>query len=119
MEYNLIELIACPMCKNTSFSLTTISRSDISSYEVRPVTEKSGKEPYNTTIEENHYKGIIDGVLLCDSCGRWYPIVNSIYVLLPDIFRDEKVNIEFLIKYKTQLPETIVNNGKPFNLGAI
>ena len=119
MEYNLIELIACPMCKNTSFSLTTISRRDTASHELRPVTRKSGKETYNITTGENHYRDIIDGVLLCDSCDRWYPIVNSVYVLLPDIFRDEKVNMEFLIKYKTQLPETIVNNGKPFNLRAI
>jgi uncharacterized protein YbaR (Trm112 family) len=115
MEYNLIEFIICPMCKSNSFSLTVMSPGNSYHKSQHAVENKTD----NNDKVENGIMDIIDGVLLCNSCGRWYPISNNIYILLPDILRDSRESIEFLKKYKTMLPEVIVNNGKPFNLRGI
>ncbi len=33
---------------------------------------------------------VVDGVLLCDKCGRFYPIIDEIPVMLPDDLRNKK-----------------------------
>lgn len=100
MEYNLIDMIACPMCNGDSFSVVIIDEN----------------EDYNKQNEEKDIKDIKNGILLCKSCERWYPIINNVYVLLPDTYRNENDDKEFLIKYKTKIPDIIINNGKPFNI---
>jgi len=47
----------------------------------------------------NKYKvgtEIESGILLCKKCYRWYPIMETIPILLSDEFRDEKKEKEFL-----------------------
>ena len=59
---------------------------------------------------------IVDGVLLCDKCKRFYPIIDEIPVMLPDELRDGKEDAEFLRKWKERLPSEVVQSGKPINL---
>ena len=59
---------------------------------------------------------IIEGVIVCPKCLRWYPIRDEIPELLPDQLRDKKEEIDFLQKWKTKIPEKILREGKPFNL---
>jgi len=60
---------------------------------------------------------IESGLLFCDKCNRWYPIINTIPQMLPDQFRDKKKDIEFLKINKNLLDEEFFNqNLKPFNL---
>jgi uncharacterized protein len=59
---------------------------------------------------------IVDGVLICDSCGRYYPIVDEIPVMLPDDLRNKKEDLDFLAKWKERLPKETVQAGKPYNL---
>ena len=59
---------------------------------------------------------IIDGVLLCPECSRYYPIVEEIPVMLPDALRNKRDDIEFLEKWKNRLPEKVVHGGKPWCL---
>ncbi|EFD92898.1 MAG: protein of unknown function DUF343 [Candidatus Parvarchaeum acidophilus ARMAN-5] len=110
MEYNLIDMIACPVCKGDSFSVIIIDKNeDYNTGYVRAVTN-------NKQNEEKDIKAIKNGILLCKSCERWYPIINNVYTLLPDSYRNENNDKKFLIKYKTKIPDTIINNGKPFNI---
>ncbi len=60
---------------------------------------------------------IESGLLFCDKCNRWYPIIDTIPQMLPDQFRDKKKEIEFLKIIKNLLDEEFFNqNLKPFNL---
>lgn len=59
---------------------------------------------------------IVNGVLYCDKCGRWYPIINGILHILKDSKRKEDADKEFLRRWRDKLPEEIVIRGKPFNL---
>jgi len=58
---------------------------------------------------------IVDGVLLCDQCGRYYPIVDEIPVMLPDNLRNRKEDLEFLQKWKRKIPESVLKTGKPWS----
>lgn len=61
---------------------------------------------------------ISDGVLLCGQCGRYYPIVDQLPVLLPDNLRNKKEDLAFLEKWKGRLPEGVLTSGKPWSKGS-
>jgi uncharacterized protein YbaR (Trm112 family) len=57
-----------------------------------------------------------EGIILCDKCGRWYPIIETIPHMLPDDLREAKDDKAFLEKWKGKIPKKVLNEGKPFNL---
>ena len=60
---------------------------------------------------------IKSGLLFCEECKRWYPIIETIPQMLPDDYRDEKTDIEFLKTNKDLLDFTFFKqNLKPFNI---
>lgn len=60
---------------------------------------------------------IESGLLFCTDCKRWYPIIDTIPQMLPDEFRNEKKEIEFLQTNKNLLDEEFLNQDlKPFSL---
>jgi uncharacterized protein YbaR (Trm112 family) len=52
---------------------------------------------------------IVEGVIVCPKCLRWYPIRDEIPEMLPD-------ELPILRKSKNKLPKKILSQGKPFNL---
>ena len=57
------------------------------------------------------------GLLFCEECKRWYPIIETIPQMLPDEYRDEKAEIQFLRTNKDLLDSAFFNqNLKPFKL---
>ncbi len=68
----------------------------------------------------NKYKietEIESGLLFCEKCKRWYPIIESIPQMLPDDYRDKKKDLEFLKTVKNLLDEGFLNQElKPYNL---
>jgi len=57
------------------------------------------------------------GILFCEECKRWYPIIDTIPQMLPDEYRDEKKEISFLRTNKNLLDEEFLKqNLKPFNI---
>jgi len=57
------------------------------------------------------------GLLFCEECKRWYPIIETIPQMLPDEYRDENAEIEFLKINKDLMDSTFFQqNLKPFNL---
>ncbi len=60
---------------------------------------------------------IESGLLFCDKCSRWYPIIDTIPQMLPDKYRDKQKEIEFLKINKNLLDEEFFfQNLKPYNL---
>lgn len=61
---------------------------------------------------------IVEGVIICPKCLRWFPIRNEIPEMLPDELRNKREDMDFLVKWKDKIPERILLEGKPFNLGS-
>ncbi|MFX1293969.1 MAG: Trm112 family protein [Promethearchaeota archaeon] len=62
------------------------------------------------------FSEIEEGVMFCERCARWYPIIETIPQMLPDELRQYQNEIVFLKKWKSKLSKKIIENGKPFNL---
>ncbi|MEW5841124.1 Trm112 family protein [Nitrososphaera sp.] len=56
------------------------------------------------------------GVLYCEMCGRYYPIIDGIPVMLPDELRDKKRDTGFLERWSEKLPSKILRQGKPWHI---
>ncbi|MEM1524708.1 MAG: Trm112 family protein [Nitrososphaerales archaeon] len=89
MKRKLLDILACPIDKHYPLELIELNVSD---------------------------ETIIDGILFCSKCGRYYPIMDEIPIMLPDDLRDEKEDLDFLKKWMEKIPEKILYNGKPHHL---
>lgn len=88
MKRKLMDILACPIDKHYPLQLHVL---------------KEEKE-------------IVEGVIVCPKCLRWYPIRDEIPEMLPDKLRNGKDELPFLEKWKAKIPEKIITEGKPFNL---
>ena len=95
MRRSMLEILACPIDKYYPLELI----------EIYTVEDK--------TIDENV---IIEGVLFCSQCSRFYPIIEEIPVMLPDELRDKEKDIQFLQKWHEKIPSKIIKNGHPWHL---
>ena len=60
---------------------------------------------------------IESGLIFCEKCKRWYPIVETIPQMLPDEYRDENKEIEILKTNKNLLGDEFLKQSlKPFNI---
>lgn len=59
---------------------------------------------------------IIEGLLYCKECLRFYPIIDEIPIMLPDELREKEKDLEFLNKWKNNIPQKILNNANPWHL---
>lgn len=91
MQRRLLDILACPIDKHYPLDLLEF------------------------TVKDDV---IVDGVLICSACGRYYPIMDEIPVMLPDGLRSRKEDLGFLEKWSSKLPDTVVHGGKPWSLGS-
>jgi uncharacterized protein YbaR (Trm112 family) len=59
---------------------------------------------------------ITEGLLFCTDCNRWYPISDEIPQMLPDDLREAKEDLEWMRRWKSQIPDKVLADGKPFRL---
>lgn len=60
---------------------------------------------------------IDSGLLFCEECLRWFPIIESIPQMLPDEYRNKENDLQFLKNHKNLLdPEFFKQNLHPYNL---
>lgn len=61
---------------------------------------------------------IIEGMIVCPKCLRWFPIRDEIPEMLPDELRKKNEDLPFLEKWKGSVPKKVLMEGKPFALSA-
>jgi uncharacterized protein YbaR (Trm112 family) len=59
---------------------------------------------------------VVEGIIVCTECNRFYPIIDEIPHMLPDNLRSKDEDLKFLKKWIQKLPEKVKTQGKPFNL---
>jgi uncharacterized protein YbaR (Trm112 family) len=59
---------------------------------------------------------IVEGIILCPKCSRWFPIREEIPEMLPDELRNREDELSFLRKWKSKVPKKVVEEGRPFHL---
>jgi len=136
MNKKLLDILVCPFDKVSSLELLEFKAASTSALdpedEGNKVAEKDDlprESPDNTTTNSNpvsekslHSKNndvttlVEEGILLCKSCLRFYPITEEIPIILPDELRDKKKDLEFLKKWKANIPREVFINLKPWTL---
>ena len=89
MKIDLIEILACPICKNPDLELIVI--------------EQKSEE-------------IETGLINCSKCNRYYPIKKTIPIMLPDDLRNKEEDKKFLNTHQKEIPNHILKSGKPVSL---
>ena len=89
MKKGLLDILACPIDKHPNLEL------------------------YELLLKDDE---IIEGVLYCSRCSRFFMITNGIPVMLPDELRDKDKELSFLAKWKDRLPDKIVNKAEPWHI---
>jgi uncharacterized protein YbaR (Trm112 family) len=95
MKKSMLELLACPIDKHYPLEL----------FEINVKDDKDDEDAI-----------IIDGILFCNKCYRFYPIIDEIPVLLPDELREKQKDIDFLNKWYNKIPSKVVNEGNPWHI---
>ncbi len=88
MKRRLMDILACPIDKHYPLDLHVFEEKD----------------------------EIVEGLLVCAECRRWYPIIDEIPQLLPDDLREPKPELNWLEKWRDKVPEKVLADGKPFTL---
>jgi uncharacterized protein YbaR (Trm112 family)/SAM-dependent methyltransferase len=92
MKRSLLDYIACPECLG---DLSEIPNAGLPNHGIKPSRPeiKSVIPDVDVTIAETE---IVDGLLTCRSCARWYPIRDRIPELYPDHLRGWERDLAFL-----------------------
>ncbi|EWG07350.1 MAG: hypothetical protein ASUL_05141 [Candidatus Aramenus sulfurataquae] len=126
MKYRLMDLLACPMCKKFPLELYAFEVREVerNTDEKKPLCElycaykgsyiKELQQP--PPCDECFRKEIVEGLLFCTSCKRWYPIIDEIPRMLPDNLRKKEEDLRFLEKNKTRIPKEVLESGLPVNM---
>jgi len=113
LKYFIMDILACPSCKSRDLALYTIEVED----------EGAGPDPERvkckrfchylrvpadqappTACRECVTKRIVVGVIICKSCGRWYPVEDTIAYMLDDKYREDEKYARWLERYWDRLP---------------
>jgi uncharacterized protein YbaR (Trm112 family) len=130
----MLDILACPMDKNYPLDLIELHVKELENDNLResnfkfPNDEKKtiknnltvNQEINNIRAEVNKDKDkvivIIEGILYCRKCLRFYPIIDEIPIMLPDELREKEKDLEFLNKWKNNIPQKILKDANPWHL---
>ncbi len=143
MIRRMLDILVCPFDKESELELYVVKKESaidtdkvesILIYETKfnqsnsaghvdsILNENNKKETYgnkNDQIFTNNLKSdeeIVEGILYCSKCKRFYPIVEEIPIILPDELRDKEKDLTLLKKWNKAIPEKITKYGLPWHL---
>jgi uncharacterized protein YbaR (Trm112 family) len=126
----MLDVLVCPFDKESElelFEFKTRPMGNIAqSGEIKSGSESGLKSNDNrardstvklsNAVDIDNDVVIEDGMLFCNSCLRFYPIVEEIPIILPDELRDKNNDLDILRKWSDSLPEKVVKRSLPWHL---
>src|SRR5919204_1094538 len=109
MRKSMLDILACPIDKYYPLELFEINIKE-------EEDDKNNKNNNNGNNSSNQDTIISDGILFCNKCYRFYPIIEEIPVLLPDELREKQKDIDFLQKWHDKIPSKVINEGNPWHI---
>ncbi|BAA79470.1 hypothetical protein APE_0505 [Aeropyrum pernix K1] len=117
VRYYHIEMLACPECRNPRLILYVV-REKRGAMPPQPERLKcrrwcylfdrpASTVPLSTCVSSCVERDIEEGVLVCPACGRWYPIVEGIPVMMDDKYRDPERDREIASRLAGHVPEWV------------
>lgn len=130
MIRHMLDVLVCPFDKESElelFELKTRPMGNVGQSEEKKSGSESGLKSNNNRAQDSTFKTsntvdmdndvvIEDGMLFCNSCLRFYPIVEEIPIILPDELRDKNNDLDILRKWSNSLPEKVVKRSLPWHL---
>jgi uncharacterized protein len=138
LNKKLLDILVCPFDKVSSLELLefkTHPNANIKSSQSAPLNEQDpttkegvykdkhdndNNDPNNQelTINTSALSSVIieEGLLLCRSCMRFYPITEEIPIIMPDELRDKKKDLEFLKTWNESIPDDLLKDLKPWTI---
>ena len=132
MKKNMLDILACPLDKNYPLELIELNVKELekedklkenyhplNNDENNPIVKKNNNGGGNKANEIKRKEKVIiviDGILYCKKCSRFYPIIDEIPIMLPDELREKEKDLQFLTKWKHSIPEEILTNSNPWHL---
>ncbi len=139
MNKKLLDILVCPFDKVSSLELFQF-KAKASFASVNTISNNEGQDSKNTLTSENENgikmndastnptsnsvsdmnegttEIVEEGLLLCRSCLRFYPITEEIPIILPDELRDKKKDLEFLKTWNESIPNDLLKNLRPWTI---
>ena len=126
----MLDVLVCPFDKESElelFEFKTRPMGNIAQSGEKKSGFESGLKSNNNRAQDSTVKPgnavdidndvvIEDGMLFCNSCLRFYPIVEEIPIILPDELRDKNNDLDILRKWSNSLPEKVVKRSLPWHL---
>ena len=128
MLKQMLDILVCPFDKESSLELYELSTKNFEKTDSKIILESNMQDVKieggsvenkkdNTSNDPSDDDIIIEeGILFCNSCSRFYPIVEEIPIILPDELRDKNKDMEFITKWSNSLPEKVVKKALPWHL---
>lgn len=132
MNKKLLDILVCPFDKVTPLELFEFhvrSTNPVQTQEKKEIVNENGSMPNKNDKKKTEGQInissppindpsdiVIEGILLCKTCTRYYPIMQEIPIILPDELRDKKKDIEFLTKWSKSIPQDLLKTLKPWTL---
>jgi uncharacterized protein YbaR (Trm112 family) len=132
MKKSMLDILACPIDKNYPLELIELTIKNLQKDNLKENEDSTNNKGNNDSkkkiqndSELNHKNEIhdnvqvtvvIDGILFCRKCSRFYPIIDEIPIMLPDELRDKQKDLQFLKKWENYIPQLILKNSNPWHL---
>ena len=120
-EENLKKVLAQKFTDEVQQNKSKQKNNDMDSGSIRNEYEEREKnkiDAYSDDLFTDAEYGIVieEGILFCNRCFRFFPIVEEIPIILPDEIRDKNKDLELLKKWSNSLPEKVVKKALPWHL---
>jgi len=128
MRYRLMDILICPVCKNYPLELHVFEVAELKHAEPPKEACSQFCSYKNINPQSVDKEGLLKdcercvkikikyGLIVCNKCGRWYPITDEIPVMLGDSQRNPRDDLNFLKLFEKQVPTEILYKGKPTHL---
>ena len=130
----MLDILACPIDKNYPLELIELNVKELEKdHKIKEYFASFNPNENNSIVKINNDNNdkikeakeieqnakviiVIDGILYCKKCSRFYPIIDEIPIMLPDELREKEKDLQFLTKWKDSIPGEILTNSNPWHL---